>query len=589
MSDAQRDSRRARCERPTPAALNPSALTFMLAFAFTVAFTSAQAKTVDVLEFRNVHLDHYFITSLPAEIEALDSGRTSGWARTGKHFLAHESRVNGTNAVCRYLIPAEHGYSHFFSASPTECARARALFPSFIKEADAVMYVALPHPMSGECKQSQQPIYRVWNKKQNHRYATDPLTRDQMVANGWVAEGYGPGAVSLCAPKTVEVDAAATALLPPPCKGNDSRVAVPGAPHGMYVWAPNNYMLSFLEKDVIGKDANGNFKDPTLCGASLLVYWSTIETAKGVYDWSSVTAAAKPFTDAGLMVNLLFSEATEGAVNQVTPAWVIQPVSAGGAGAASVSCTGQPTMPVYFDPAYEAAWTAFIATAVNHFSFNASPISANVGYMRFATGGGAEAIVPGGVSDGGACQQAWASAGYTYDIWNQHEATIIDFMGAQATDKQIMVSLPQAPGGPANVYDAANKGAAIAAAKKVGFSFESLGVANVANANSTPGPCDTNAKLATLHWCQAYTHYVGEVPFAMQPITATTNTNVAKMDITKLLEYALANHIQIFELYPEEWIQANSPTWPSFDASRQAEYKAALQEAAQTLGAVNGQ
>jgi hypothetical protein len=135
--------------------------------------------------------------------------------------------------------------------------------------------------------------------------------------------------------------------------------------------------------------------------------------------------------------------------------------------------------------------------------------------MRIATGGGAEALVPGGVSDGGACQQAWEAAGYTYAVWNQHEANIINAMGSQPTDKQIMVSLPQAPGGPPNVYDAA-------------------------------------------------------------------------MDITKLLEYALANNIQIFELYPEEWLSANSPTWLSFVAADQAKYKAALQAAAATLGAMNG-
>jgi hypothetical protein len=570
-------------------------------FAAIVAFaaTAAGAKVVEVVEFHNATQNHYFITSLPEEIDSLDAGRTPGWTRTGKHFLANESRVNGTNPVCRYLIPAGQKYSHFFSASPVECAKAGAQFPSLIKESGAVMHIALPHTTTGECKQSQMPIYRVWNQRSNHRYVTDPLTRDQMVSNGWVAEGYGPGAVSMCAPKTVEEDAAAVAALPPPCKALDSRVAVPGAPHGMYVWSPNAYMVSFLQKDVIGKDANGNYKDPTLCGASLVIFWSSVETANGVYDWSAVTTAAQPFTDAGLTVNLLFSEATEvGTTNQVTPSWVFQPTSAGGAGAASVTCAGAPQMPVYWDQAYEAAWTAFVAAAIKQFSFNNSPISANVGYLRFATGGGAEAIVPGGVSGGGDCQTAWttggngvAGAGYTYDIWNAHEARIINAMGAQPTDKQIIASLAQAPGQPppTSVYDASNKSALVNIANKIGFSFENLGLSNVADANSTPGPCNPQAKLANLHWCQAYTDYLGRVPFAVQPITATTNTNKANMDITKLLEYALANNIQIFELYPEEWLSANSPTWPSFDASKQAEYKAALQSAAQTLGAVNGQ
>ena len=78
------------------------------------------------------------------------------------------------------------------------------------------------------------------------------------------------------------------------------------------------------------------------------------------------------------------------------------------------------------------------------------------------------------------------------------------------------------------------------------------------------------------------------MPLAQQPITATTNTSVATMDIGKLLQYALANRIQIFELYPEEWLQASSPTSPGFVPAKQAAYQAALQAAALVLGATNG-
>ena len=115
---------------------------------------------------------------------------------------------------------------------------------------------------------------------------------------------------------------------------------------------------------------------------------------------------------------------------------------------------------------------------------------------------------------------------------------------------------------------------------------------------TTPGPCNPTASIADLHWCPAYHRsYIGEVPLAMQPITATTNTKVATMDIGNLLQYALDNKIQIFELYPEEWLSANIPPakgqpgypgWPGFDAATQPKYQAALQSAAQTLGATNG-
>ena len=105
---------------------------------------------------------------------------------------------------------------------------------------------------------------------------------------------------------------------------------------------------------------------------------------------------------------------------------------------------------------------------------------------------------------------------------------------------------------------------------------------------SKPAACNPSATLVNLHWCQAYTNYVGQVPLAAQPITATYNTSQATMDIAKLLQYALANHIQILELYPYEFTQANSPGSPNFVAGKQAEYKAALEAASQVLGATNG-
>ena len=68
-------------------------MTFAAALLATLTFavTPAHAKVVDVIEYYNASQDHYFITSLPAEIAALDSGTIKGWMRTGKQFLAHES------------------------------------------------------------------------------------------------------------------------------------------------------------------------------------------------------------------------------------------------------------------------------------------------------------------------------------------------------------------------------------------------------------------------------------------------------------------------------------------------------------------
>ena len=71
----------------------------------------------------------------------------------------------------------------------------------------------------------------------------------------------------------------------------------------------------------------------------------------------------------------------------------------------------------------------------------------------------------------------------------------------------------------------------------------------------------------------------------MQPITATRNNNHGTMDISNLLQYALDNKIQIFELYPDEWLEANgAKDWEPFEPAKQAKYKAALQAASLVLG-----
>jgi hypothetical protein len=169
---------------------------------------------------------------------------------------------------------------------------------------------------------------------------------------------------------------------------------------------------------------------------------------------------------------------------------------------------------------------------------------------------------------------------------------IINATGAQPTDKQIIVSLAYVPGGPAtsNVYAAPDLAAAAAVAKLMGLSNEGLGKSNVAAPHTTPGLCDVkaNATNSDLHWCHAFQTYARQVPLAAQTITATYQTSYGVIDISNILVYAIKNNIQILELYPYEWTQANSPGSPNFDPAKQAEYQQSLKAAAQVLGAING-
>lgn len=186
-----------------------------LALAFAAAVPSARAQAVTVIEYYNVALDHYFITSLQPDIDALDSGHFFGWSRTGLTFQAFADQASGgpgVNPVCRFLIPPPAD-SHFFSASPAECAAVLAKIPidpnyrGFVYETPNAFYIAVPDA-TGACPAGTIPVYRLWNQRadSNHRYTADPATKAQMLAKGYVAEGNGPDAVAMCTPGAAKAD-----------------------------------------------------------------------------------------------------------------------------------------------------------------------------------------------------------------------------------------------------------------------------------------------------------------------------------------------------------------------------------------------
>ena len=162
---------------------------------------AAAPATTAVVEYYHAALDHYFVSALAADLAALDSGQLAGWARTGRTFNAYANAAPGTSPVCRFYLPPAVGDSHFYSASPAECAEVAAKFPAFVLESAAVMHIGLPDPDTGECAEGLVRVYRLWNARadSNHRYTADPAEKAAMVARGYVAEGYGPDATIMCA------------------------------------------------------------------------------------------------------------------------------------------------------------------------------------------------------------------------------------------------------------------------------------------------------------------------------------------------------------------------------------------------------
>ena len=169
------------------------------------------AMAVTSVEFYNASLDHYFISALAPDIDALDSGRISGWTRTGRVFGVFPSQAGGAGVtpVCRIIIPPPHGDSHFFGRSLQECTETLAKFPFMSQETPDAFFITLP--VAGVCPGGTIPVYRVFSNRvdANHRYMIDRTLRDQMAAMGWTIEGDGPDFVVMCmppAPATVNAE-----------------------------------------------------------------------------------------------------------------------------------------------------------------------------------------------------------------------------------------------------------------------------------------------------------------------------------------------------------------------------------------------
>ncbi len=157
------------------------------------------------VEFHHAGFDHYFLTSDPEEIVALDRGALSGWQRTGETFKIMRSDA-GTHAadipVCRFYGQPSHGLdSHFYTASRAECDAVEAGYGgAWLKERADAFYVVRPNEATGACPAGTLPVYRLWNARfdSNHRYTTSAATKADMVARGYVPEGYGPERVAWC-------------------------------------------------------------------------------------------------------------------------------------------------------------------------------------------------------------------------------------------------------------------------------------------------------------------------------------------------------------------------------------------------------
>src|SRR4029077_6755862 len=93
------------------------------------------------------------------------------------------------------------------SASPPECASIQQKtttdpnYSGYVFESPSVFFIALPDTSTGACRAGTGPVFRLWNQRadSNHRYTSDITVKALMITKAYVAEGYGPDAVIMCA------------------------------------------------------------------------------------------------------------------------------------------------------------------------------------------------------------------------------------------------------------------------------------------------------------------------------------------------------------------------------------------------------
>ena len=170
-----------------------------------------ESGIVEVTEFYNTDLDHYFITASQADVDFIDQGKAGeGWVHTGETFLAWSlgSNVEAAN-VCRFYGSMHPGpNSHFFTLSTQDCSflmelqeTQPATEPRWNFEGYAFSIMPSLQDKEQPCSEGFVPVYRAYNngyqqgKDSNHRYVTDVDLLTPMIAEGWTNEG-----VAFCSP-----------------------------------------------------------------------------------------------------------------------------------------------------------------------------------------------------------------------------------------------------------------------------------------------------------------------------------------------------------------------------------------------------
>jgi hypothetical protein len=326
-------------------------------------------------------------------------------------------------------------------------------------------------------------------------------------------------------------------------------VDVPNAPHGLFV-------LLFPGARVNAK-ATTLLHIPAVCGANIYVPWRSVDNGPGVnprYDWSSVDQQIAPWSAAGKVVNLIVWATGYGAKANATPDYVFSSV-------ASVTCPSFGRAPVFWDRGFRDNYQSFMSAVVSKYGRNAS-----IGYIRFGLGAGGE-IYP-------ACMYALMDHGFSKSTWRKYLFDMLDYERSLNSPKQLAVGL-NAFGDPSDLAFTAEV-AEHAVQNGIAIGNQGLTVQDARN-DAAGRPCMAD-------WCRIFRRFRGTVPLVLQTGGATNpDGSEPAGSMTAILPFALSQHVQIFEIYVEDFLVAYDPSNSQY-ARHHDEYQQVYESAVRVLG-----
>ena len=181
---------------------------FLVVASCGLAASVAGAASLTAVEYCQAVSGQYFVTASPQEIAALDAGLLAGWSRDGESFAVFELNASGTVNVCRFWSGQTFApkCSHFYTPLASECAIVKG-DPGWQFEGE-VFAMMLPDA-AGTCTGGTVPLYRLYNNGRvrcpEPPLHDPPVAAAEMVAQGWVPEGFGIGVIG-CVPISAEPD-----------------------------------------------------------------------------------------------------------------------------------------------------------------------------------------------------------------------------------------------------------------------------------------------------------------------------------------------------------------------------------------------